>query len=227
MKSGVSVTKVSNVDSLSRRLAELEKCDVLVGIPQENNSRPGEEISNSELAFIMEHGSPIHNIPPRPFIGPAIRKNKEIIVNQLKRAAQAVLAGDEGKANAERQKTGILASNSVKRFMADSDNGLARNAPSTIRAKGSDIPLIDLGELRRAVSYSLQPIENLPKDKWKQAKLGQGGKFGAEADVPVPELAKRVARSTASTVEQVAKEATEAIGEAGETLGGAAELLVL
>ena len=37
------------------------------------------------------------------------------------------------------------------------DGGFAPNAPSTIRSKGSEQPLIDTGHMRQSVNYVIEP----------------------------------------------------------------------
>lgn len=223
----VTVSKTSNLQSLNLRLKALEQSEVYVGIPQENSSRPGEEINNAELLFIHEHGSPINNLPAREVLRPALQANKKLIADQLSIAAKAVLAGDQAKANRELEKTGILAANAAKRWFTDDRNGWQPLSLETIRRKGSSQILIDTGEMRRAISWEVKPVENLPKDRWKKSELGSGGKFGSETDVATPEIAKKVAKSTVESAEKVVESVGEGIAEAGETLGGAAELLML
>ena len=219
------VTKTSNLKALDLRLKALRDCEVYVGIPQDKSSRPNEQVTNAELAFIHEHGSPINNIPPRPFFKPALTLNKVAIAKQLSLAAKAVLAGDEKKANAGLRRTGMLAANAVKRFIGDyPGNNLQANAESTIRRKGSDHPLIDTGELRRSISYVVRPVQDLPQDSWRKSEAGKNGQFGSESEAKAPEIAKQIAKSAIESAEKVVQEAGEGIAEAGETLGEVAIL---
>jgi hypothetical protein len=223
---------------IEKRIKALEAVEIYVGIPEQNNSRDGESVTNAELAFIHEHGSPLKNIPARPFIRPAISlpRNQKMIRAQLAVAARAVLAGDESAANRELNKTGLLAANAVKRFLADFPaNQLAPNAPSTIRRKGSSTPLIDSGELRRAVSYIVKSIENLPKDKWKKSEVDEKStdkKFGQETDEPTPpkaegfgKVAQGEVEGAETLVEGLVEGAETAVEGAAEGIAEAAEVL--
>lgn len=219
---------------IQKRIKELEKSEIYVGIPQKNNSRLGEEITNSEILFINEHGSPLKNIPARPLLIPAINLpgNRKLISAQLAKAAKAVLAGDQGEANRQINLTGTVAVNQIKRFFTSSENNWAPNAPSTIRRKGSSNPLIDLGELRRAIGYEIKPVGSLPQDRWKKSQMDEKStnkKFGQETDEPTaPKGAKGAAKSISEGVGEAAESvgsAVEGIAEAGETLGEVAILL--
>lgn len=158
MKPVASVRKLSNTGTLEDRLQRLTRKDVLVGIPQKNASRPGEEINNAELLYLLTHGSVLQHIPPRPWIEPAINApdNKANITAELKEAAQGVLEGRPNDAVMHLDRAGQVGENAAKRWPTDPRNGWAPNAPSTIKAKGSDRPNIDTGELRRAITHVVE-----------------------------------------------------------------------
>jgi hypothetical protein len=101
--------------------------------------------------YIHTHGSPLWQIPPRPVIEPAIEKNKDVIAKQLRKVADAALDGQDP--TPELQKAGMLGQNIAREWFTNPDNGWPANAESTVDAKGSDRPLIDTGELRRAIVY--------------------------------------------------------------------------
>jgi hypothetical protein len=105
--------------------------------------------------YIHSHGSPLWQIPPRPIIEPAIeaKGNIEPIRDELKEAATAVLDGDKAEAVRHLKRAGMTGQNAARGWFTDSRNGWAPNAPSTIKAKGSDRPLIDTAQLRKAITY--------------------------------------------------------------------------
>jgi hypothetical protein len=150
-KPNVSLEHKSQRDRITQRIKQLANSDVLVGIPAENNARKGEPIGNAALLFLFSRGSERNNQPPRPVLEPAIQQNKAIISAPLKEAAQAAM---QGKPFAQLlDQAGQIAENSAKRFFTDPANNWAPNAESTIRAKGSDVAGIDLGEMRRAITH--------------------------------------------------------------------------
>lgn len=113
----------------------------------------GKPYSKAYEMYIQAHGSPLWQSPPRPIIEPAIEKNKDAIAEKYKPAMQAALSGDKEKAIQDLEKAGMFAANKVKDFFTDPENGWPENSPATIKAKGSDKPMIDTGALRQAITY--------------------------------------------------------------------------
>ena len=157
---GVSVTRSGpGIAGLAKALDRIKRSDVLVGIPAPKASRnrsrgKGSVINNAEALFIFSKGSPLRGQPPRPVLEPAVEANKQLITKHLEAAASAVLEQKPEGAERELKRAGIIASNAAKRRL--SKEFLAPNAPSTIRHKGSDTPGVDLGEMRRAISYVIR-----------------------------------------------------------------------
>ncbi len=108
------------VAEVVRSIQSLAKKEVLIGIPEATSSRPDEEITNAELGYIHENGSPANNIPARPFLIPGVQKAQEGAAKIMKEGAQETLSS--GKAIDEAlDRAGVLASNSVKRMFTDND----------------------------------------------------------------------------------------------------------
>ena len=127
-----------------------------VGIPQEANAAHEGGVTNAELLYIHENGSPANNIPPRPVIEIALTEEttKSRIRNQIKSSNRLALMGNVEAAERELNKAGMIAVNAiVKTFGSDQ---LEPNAPSTIAKKGSSRPLIDKGSLRGAITYVIR-----------------------------------------------------------------------
>lgn len=158
MKPTITVTEAGDLDFVRKALSNLSHARVLVGIPEAETSRPGQVVTNAGLMYIQTNGAHLPNgavIPPRPVIEPAIEApdNRELIEEQLGLAAQAELDGKPDEMRRHLFLAGQLGSNAAKRWFRDPRNNWAPNAPSTIAAKGSDRPLIDQGELRRAITH--------------------------------------------------------------------------
>lgn len=107
--------------------------------------------SKAYQMYIHEHGSPLWQSPPRPVLEPAIENSKEIIAKQLKKVLGAALDGKDPAPELER--AGMLGQTIVQEWFTNPSNGWVPNAPSTIAKKGSDMPLIDTGELRKSITY--------------------------------------------------------------------------
>lgn len=117
-------------------------------IDKQNNT-----YSQAYNMYIQAHGSPAYRIPPRPIIEPAIEANIEKLSKHFKKATKHFLEGEREEGLNELKATGMLAQNYVRRWFTDERNDWPPNAPSTIKAKGSDRPLIDTAELRKSITY--------------------------------------------------------------------------
>lgn len=131
-----SVTK-DHVLKIEKAIRELASFDVLVGVPEEKSSRPGETVTNAELAFIHTNGSPIKGIPARPFIEPAIedRDNRQIINEHLKSATEAAMDGDKAGAIKELENAGAEAQEFVRDWFTNPKNNWPPLSPVTIAAR--------------------------------------------------------------------------------------------
>jgi hypothetical protein len=172
---------------LGRILEQLTKAKVYVGVP-EGAERSDEitnaellyiqthgvraksmreemnpRIESGEMAYsqayelyIQSHGSPLWYIPPRPVVEPAIEKNMPKLAKQMQKAAVAALDGND--IAPELHRAGMMGQNYVRGYFTDPANGWPANAPATVEAKGSDRPLIDTGELRKAITYAVEGV---------------------------------------------------------------------
>jgi len=136
-------------------LNQVKRSEVYIGIPADRTLRRGDEMNNASLLFIHTHGSPLRNIPPRPVIEPALRTVAKPIADELAKSAKALLEHNPQRSLMFLKRAGVLGSNAAKRWFTNPMNGWPPNAPSTIAHKGSDRPLIDTGQLRRAITYAI------------------------------------------------------------------------
>lgn len=126
---------------------------IYFGVPRDTTIRHTgkvERIDNATILAIMEHGSPVKNIPPRPLLKPVLNKHKDKILEIFGKVYAMLLAGDEQGADRELDILAQRVQRWTQAFFTE-DNGWAPNAPSTIRRKGSDKPLIDSGSLRQSI----------------------------------------------------------------------------
>lgn len=125
---------------------------VLVGIRQSEGSSTvaGSDLTLATIAAINEFGT--DKIPSRPFLRSTVDTNRDEYAEDIADAFKAVL---DGKAPLEAglNKLGLKAVRDVQRTIKSND--FARNAPSTIAAKGSTSPLIDTGRLRQSIDYEI------------------------------------------------------------------------
>lgn len=132
---------------------------VYVGIQEKDSSRKKDkDVTNAELAYIHTYGSPINNIPPRPFLQPAIENSVDQINKHMKSALVNAIEGNKAESVVELEKAGMTGQNKTRAWFVNDDNGWAPNTPA-VRArkmkKGSTKPrpLIDTGELRKSITY--------------------------------------------------------------------------
>jgi len=179
----LKVAKTSTAKAVNDALQTIAKKQVYVGIPESNAARQTDTVNNAQLMYIHTNGSPINHLPARPVIEPAIEApgNKEMIVDELKGAAEAALDGDQAGMETGLKRAGIVGSNAAKAWFTDPRNNWPRNKPSTIKNKlrtlkgkdyraamdlldeyisdpstdisSIDTPLVDSGELRRAITW--------------------------------------------------------------------------
>lgn len=113
----------------------------------------GMPYSQAHKLYIREHGSPMLSIPPRPVLQPAIEDNKEYIGQLLAEAGKAILQGDAAAGGTKLHNAGDFAAAAAQGWFENPQNGWPPNSPRTIRRKGSDQPLVDTGEMRKAITY--------------------------------------------------------------------------
>lgn len=151
-------SSIDRFQDIQRSLQELAKKDVLVGVPEaSSNRKDSNEVTNAELVYMHTHGSPLWNLPPRPIIEPAIEANKEEIGGLLREALTNALDGRPFEVALK--KAGMKGQNVVRAWFVDPRNGWAPNSPVTIARKGSERPLIDTGEMRKAITYIVRDKE--------------------------------------------------------------------
>lgn len=152
VKTGVKIKEnVEELYKLERGFSFLKRLDVLVGIPQETNAGHG-GVTNAELLYIHENGSPARNIPPRPVLLEGIREPiaRERIKTLLQRGTRLALMGNMAGCEKVYKMAGQIGANAVKAKFGAVGPPLK---PATIARKGSSATLIDTGALRNAVTY--------------------------------------------------------------------------
>ncbi len=159
MKSGVKTT-VDQMSAVMRALADLSGKDVLVGIPESAGNHDGAPISNAAIGYIQETGSPVNNIPPRPFLVPGVAAIQDEVAARLGKAAQGALDGQADTVQRNMAAAGLIAQNSVRRTINDG-NGFAPLAERTLsarrrRGRTGEKPLIDTGQLRNSIIYVIR-----------------------------------------------------------------------
>ena len=118
----------------------------------------GMRYSAAHSLYVKTHGSPAYAIPPRPVLEPAIRDSKEAIGKQIARAYRAAMHGDMAGAERGLALAGMVAQNAARGWFENPKNKWPPNSQRTIKAKGSDSPLIDTGEMRKSITYVIRDM---------------------------------------------------------------------
>lgn len=174
---GITIARKTGAAAFAKRMVGLTRLAAYVGVPASKKGDRGkqllsmasqttskkkqaklkkaaqEDVNNAELLFIHEHGSPARHIPARRVLKPAVEAdgNRQAIANELAASVKASLAGDKDLAEKKMLRTALAGQNAARKWFTDPRNGWKPNAKSTIKAKGSDRPLIDIGAMRNAI----------------------------------------------------------------------------
>lgn len=156
---GLTVT-LDKVAAFLAAAETLSTSEVLIGIPDDSdNNREDGPISNAALGFIHEHGSPMRNIPARPFLVPGVRAAAPKIADALKSPLKDTLSG-VNKVKQGLTAAGLIAQSSVKNRIRTSV-GIAPLQQSTIAARLRDgkqgtKPLIRTGQLLNSIKFVIR-----------------------------------------------------------------------
>lgn len=145
-------------------------------------------INNAELMFIHENGAPEANIPARPVVHPAIKKAQAQITAALFATGKAALTGGEPAVSKGLNAVGLIAQNAMRARITSgpfaplspktiasraAKRGTKRRkseeqyldliaggtAPAAAQSIAGIKPLIDTGQLRRALTYVIRKVK--------------------------------------------------------------------
>lgn len=172
LKISVSIER-DNVALIAKSLQRLTLDRVLVGVPGEKSDRqPDDEgggpVTNAGLAYIHDNGSPEQNIPARPFMAPGVAAAREQIIGRMRAGALKALDGNADAVEKVQHSVGMIAMRAIQKRITDGP--FAPLAPLTVKRRmaralktgklkfGPVIlrPLIDTGQLRRAINYVIR-----------------------------------------------------------------------
>ena len=128
---------------------ELEGLEVRIGFQSgENAEENGADLA--EVAAFNELGT-VH-IPSRPFLRNSVDAHMGEIVPFVEDTLNRIVNNGMG-AQDTLQRTGSFMKGLVQKEIVSGH--YAPNAPATIAKKGSDVPLVDDGQLRDSVNYQI------------------------------------------------------------------------
>ena len=126
--------------------------EILVGYP-DGVAHPGSKLQNSDLARVLHFGN--RRIPARPFLYQSIASVRTELRQLIRDYLQkSVHEGREPSGKASLNGIGAFLVGAVQSFVRSGFYKEAiPNAPSTIKLKGSDTPLIDNGFMVNSTTY--------------------------------------------------------------------------
>jgi hypothetical protein len=149
--------KISDRDNGARALVKRVKdarkgAVVTVGIHEaEGSAAHGDDVTLADVASFAEFG--LGN-PQRSFLRDWFDENEAENRERLRKIGQAVIDGKVASVEQGLDRFGLFAVGSIQQRISA---GIAPpNAESTIAAKGSSVPLIDLGTLRAFITHKVE-----------------------------------------------------------------------
>ena len=137
-------------ESFRKYLASIPEYQIQIGVFSMKTKRKttySVGITNAELMFIHENGSPLHHLPARH--GNTLIKN--VMQKALKAYSTNGITGLENELN----KLCIRMENYAREIIYSNDGRLAPNAPSVAARKKGNHPLFDTGQLARSITCKL------------------------------------------------------------------------
>ena len=145
----------------------LNRYRIEIGVFSNDTERTEEEekislgLTNAELMYIHENGSPIRNIPARPVLDMTIKyANDELLNDMFDKIINNVLNNNwkEKDIELELKKLCVRLQNYARDIIYLNDGRLAPNAPSVAKRKKGNHPLFDTGQLARSITCQLIKI---------------------------------------------------------------------
>lgn len=145
-KDAVTDNATIDIGKVAKELERFQNLRILVGWQDTGNT----DLSVIDIATFQEFGT--STIPARPALSTAMDINQKEIGEAFEREIGKILDGKQ-KALQAAERLGIFAVTLVKKRIQDSPNWAKELAESTKKLKGSDVPLIDIGEMLNSVTY--------------------------------------------------------------------------
>lgn len=112
-------------------------------------------ITNAELMFIHENGSPLRSIPARPVLQMTLEYTQQNLLDKtLDKIYDGMFYKDWVGADVEKElnKMCMKMENYARDIIYSNDGRLIPNAPSVAKAKKGNHPLFDTGQLARSIT---------------------------------------------------------------------------
>ena len=157
------------LEHFTKEFNEMFKYAIEIGVVSDNTERKIKVgITNSELMYIHENGSPLNNIPARPVLDMTIKYASEELLNDtIDNCLQIWINSKKSQEAVEKElnKLCLKMEKYARQLIYSNDGRLAPNAPSTVAKKGDNHPLFDTGQLARSITCRLIDLKLLNKEQ--------------------------------------------------------------
>lgn len=146
------------IETSIRKMAAMR---VYVGIPDDATQRTDGTLSNAELGYIHEFGAPGANIPARPFLIPTIKAMQTQIKSMMQKIGEAAVSGGGNPPLVLQllNALGLMMQNAIRSKL--NSGPFEPLKPATLaarrrRGRSGTQPLIDTGQLRNSITYTIK-----------------------------------------------------------------------
>lgn len=149
------------VEKFKKQINEIPEYQIQIGVFSINTKRKktyNVGITNAEIMFIQENGSPLKHIPSRPVLKMTINYANTIIKDVIAKALNAYFKNGIEGLEKELNKLCIKMENYAREIIYSNDGRLLPNSPRVAMAKGGNHPLFDTGQLARSITCKLVKV---------------------------------------------------------------------
>lgn len=156
------ITQTTNPYLLSKAIKELQKKSLQVGWNEEAKYEDGDSVA--QVAAQNEFGNPSKNIPPRPFMRPAIAENSDKWKQIIKREAKKIING-KATASSSLETLGLTVSGDIRKSITQVTSPALKTSTVEARLRGKKQgnkvslsiakPLIDSGWMMSQVTSEI------------------------------------------------------------------------
>ncbi len=159
---------IDELDAQKKLLDSLSNYVILIGVVSKDAKRKTTKtvakvgITNAQLMFIHENGSPLRNIPARPVLEMTIKWALTQFDEVLNTCFEGILNGwEKAELELELNKLCIRMEEHARDIIYSNDGRLVPNSPAVARRKKGNHPLFDTGELARSITCYLSTENNM------------------------------------------------------------------
>lgn len=146
---------------LVRELDQLQKLDVLVGVHEGEEQQEADEMTSAQIAATHEFGSEDGTIPERSFLRASTDHYEKEFSEAFSESFRSITSGRARSAQRELARIGLLGQAKVREYITIVGQSVWPDiSDATKDRKGSTKILIDTGQLRRDISYTVEANPN-------------------------------------------------------------------